>query len=180
MSNAALLAFVFAFLFLTDAALLLTRPQAIRQWLLAFPRQKIPAALFTGIALIWFARNLWSVDFGGFSVLKYLLFPLVPLLWFGILTCLPDLLAVRSLCAVLLLAGNPLIIWTRWQPTPASPLVGVLIYLMILKCMLLIVYPHFWKRATHWLFADDRRRTAAAYAEGTLGIAVLAVAWISR
>jgi len=147
------------------------RPAMAQRELLAYPRRVLPARVFLAVALVWFAYNLWQVDFGPFSVYKPLLYALVPIGYVLVSTWLPDLLAVRSLCFVLLLAGNPLLVITRWHGSPGQIAIGIFIYLLMVKCMVLVVYPHLWKRGVHWAYARPRR--AQAFALGGLGLAAV-------
>lgn len=143
-------------------ALLLRCPTLFRRALDAYPRSVWPGRVLTAVALVWFALNLWQVDFGGLSYLKNLLYVLVPLGWWLVVTYIPDLLSVRALSCVLLLAGNPLLVETRWHGSPAQWAIGILVYVVILKCMFLMVYPHFWKRGLAWAYASEGRRTLLA------------------
>lgn len=161
MFNASNLAVLLGVLGLFDNLFLLTRPNLAREALMAFPRMKRPAQVLTLLCLLWFARNLWMVDFGGLSVLKNLLFVAVPVAAYLILTYIPDLLAVRSLACALLLAGNPFLIAVRWQGFP-SWVLGILVYLVMILAMFLAVYPHFWKRSLLWIFATPKRSVRLA------------------
>ncbi len=161
------LGFVLALLY--GACLL--RPEAARTHLLAYPRQVWPARILMLVALVWFAWNLWQVDFGPFSKFKPVLYAAVPIGWILATTYIPDLLAVRSLCCVLLLAGNPLLIETRWHGSPAQYAIGIFVYLLMVKCMVLVVYPHLWKRGVHWAYAKPGR--AKTGFTGGLGVALV-------
>ncbi len=180
MTTAAQCTFALGTLLLCLYAWMLLHPVTFRAALSRYPRSRIPGLLLSFLALSGFAWNLWGVDFGGLSILKRLLIPAVPLGWYLITRYLPDLLSVRSLAAVLLLAGNPLLVHTRWQGTPASLLFGVLVYLLVVKSIFLVAYPHLWLRALQWSFQNPRR----AKTLGGLGVGfslfMLGIAWISR
>ena len=159
--------------------LMLRFPLRARAALEAYPRSVLPAHVLTALCLVWFAYNLWQVDLGRFNTLKNLLYLAVPAGYFLITTHLSDLLAVRGLCCLGLLAGNPLLIATRWQGNPASIAIGVFVYLLLIKCMVLAVYPHLWKRGLNWLYADDRRRHLALYAGLCIAAALTACGALS-
>jgi hypothetical protein len=174
MITASTVAILLGVLVLLDNLFLLTKPDLVREALMAYPRMKLPAQVLTAVCLVWFARNLWMVDFGGFSVLKNLLFIAVPVGWYLIVTFIPDLLAVRALCCLLLLAGNPVLVAVRWQGFP-SWVLGILIYAVMIYAMVFAVYPHLWKRGVHWMFASPQRvRSLAA-----LGLSVSALLILS-
>jgi hypothetical protein len=161
MFNASNVAILLGVLVLLDNLFLLLKPDLVREALMAYPRMKLPGQVLTAVCLVWFAWNLWHVDFGGLSDLKKLLFIAVPVGWYLIVTYIPDLLSVRALCCLLLLAGNPILVVVRWQGFP-SWVLGILIYVVMIKAMFFAVYPHFWKRGTRWLFETPERPKAMA------------------
>jgi len=126
------------------------KPDTALLALKAYPRTVWPGRIFTAVCLVWFARNLWQVDLGGFNDLKKLLYVAVPVGICLIVVLLPDLLSVRGLCVFFLLAGQPLLIATRWSGTPASLAVALMTYLLLIKSMVLVVYPHLWNRGITW------------------------------
>lgn len=149
-------------------------PEQAHRQLEAYPRSSLPAQVLLGITLIWFAWNLWQVDFGPFSKFKNLLYGAVPLGYYLIWTYTRDLLAVRTLCFFLLLAGNPLLIETRWHGSPAQFAVGILVYLVMIKSMVLVVYPHLWKRGVRWMYASaSRARTLSLSGVGVGAVLIL-------
>lgn len=161
MFNASNVAILLGVLVLLDNLFLMVKPDLAREALMAYPRLKLPGQVLTAVCLVWFAWNLWQVDFGGLSSLKNLLFVAVPVGWYLIVAYIPDLLAVRALCCLLLLAGNPLLVLVRWQGFP-SWVIGILIYIVMIKAMFFAVYPHVWKRGTRWVFENPARPKALA------------------
>jgi len=180
MSTAAQFTFFIATLLLLLYGWMLLSPASFRAAMTRYPRSRIPGLILTFLALLGFAWNLWGVDFGGLSVLKRLLIPAVPVGWYLITKYLPDLLSVRSLAAVLLLAGNPLLVHTRWQGTPASYVFGGLVYVLVVKALFLVAYPHLWIRSLNWTFATPRRARIPAFAGLGFSLLLLVLAWISR
>lgn len=174
MFTASNVAILLGVLVLLDNLFLLGKPALVREALMAYPRMKLPAQVLTAVCLVWFARNLWLVDFGAFSVLKNLLFIAVPVGWYLIVTYIPDLLAVRALCCLLLLAGNPILVTVRWQGVP-SWVIGILVYIVMIKAMIFAVYPHLWKRGVRWMFASPRCHRGMA----ALGLSVSALLILS-
>lgn len=141
----------------------------------AFPRSVWPARILTVITLFWFGLNLREVDLGGFNPAKQALWVLVPAGMVLVIRYIPDLLAVRGLCALLLLAAKPVMNFARWHGTPASTALVILCYVLIVKAMFLMVYPHVWFRVL------NRLRDCPSCRRRLLGVgmgvgAVLAVA----
>jgi len=139
----------------------------------SFPRSVWPARVLVVVCMIWFAFNLNLVDLGGFNKYKPVLFGLVPVGIFLILRYIPDLLAVRGLCSLFLLAAQPMIVAARWHGTLASWMLLIFLYLGILKCMVMVIYPHFWLRGLNWLGERPGRRTASF--SGGLAVGLLLV-----
>lgn len=159
----------------------LLKPSAAHNGLMAWPRARIPAVILTVVAVAWFAHNLWFVDFGRFSEpLRIALLVGVPVCSFLIITFIPDLLAVRGLCALMLLAGNPLLVQTRWHGSAAQWAIGLLVYAVMIKAMILVVYPHLWKRGVSWAFAQTSRTRALAASGMGLGVLFLVLGGIAR
>lgn len=137
---------------------MLAAPSAAFAAFRRYPRSIWPGRVLALISLVWFAYNLNQVDLGGFNSLKKALWVAVPVSGYLILTFIPDLLSVRGLCTFCLLAGKSVLIAVRWQGGPAPIAVALLVYLLMIKCMFLVVYPHFWLRGLNWLDADPLRR----------------------
>lgn len=149
------------------------RPEASDRLLRAFPRSVLPARILVSISLVWFAMNLWQVDLGGFNGLKNLLFVAVPVAYFLVLRYTPDLLAVRGLCTFVLLSAQTVLTAVRWHGSPAHCAVAVLVYVLIVKAMILVVYPHLWIRGLNWLKASAGRRKAGLGTGMVVGAAML-------
>ncbi len=134
----------------------------------AYPRSVLPGRLLSLLCLVWFASNLWQVDFGGLNHFKPALYLLTPVAWILVTIYLSDLLSVRALCCFFLLLGHPVLVATRWQGNAASIALGVFVYVVIVKSMVLAVYPHLWKRGLKRMRDGGKLRTALP----VLGLAV--------
>lgn len=142
-----------------------------------FPRTTCPARILMAVSLVWFAMNLNQVDLGRFNVFKIGLWVLMPVTFYLIITLLSDLLAVRGLCTFGLLAGQSILTAVRWHGSAAHIAVALLVYLLMVKCMFLIVYPHFWIRGFTWL-EDHPKQKKSAIIAGTGVSSVLIVVGI--
>lgn len=145
----------------------------------AFPRKVRIGQILTGICLIWFAWNLGKVDLGPFNPLKNLLYVAAPLGIYYVLVYTPDLLAVRGVCVLVLLAGQPLLIATRWTGTPASWAVGILVYAMLIKAMVLVVYPHLWIRSLNRMEKEPKLLRSGLILGGVIGVAMIIAGAVS-
>lgn len=144
-----------------------------------YPRSIWPGRILVTISVIWFAFNLNQVDLGGFNTLKKALWVLVPVTCYLIVTFIPDLLSVRGFCTFCLLAGKSVLIAVRWQGGPAPIAVALLIYLLMVKCMFLVVYPHFWLRGIDWMEAYPGRRKAMLFLGMAIAVALIVSGFIS-
>jgi hypothetical protein len=75
----------------------------------AFPRSKSATLVFFGSASLWFLYNIWhlsSADFGDYRNVLVVGFAAIALFAFK---SVPDFLAVRGLCILILLAAMPLL-----------------------------------------------------------------------
>lgn len=149
------------------------KPASALPALRAYPRTVWPGRVLTAICVVWFAWNLWQVDLGGFNELKKLLVVLVPVGIFLITVFIPDLLSVRGLCVLVLLAGQPLLTATRWSGTPASPAVALFVYVLLIKAMVLVVYPHLWIRGLDWWQNHSELRRSGIVSGAVVAAALL-------
>ncbi len=138
-----------------------------------FPRNTAAGWVLTAICMLWFGFNFWSVDLGGFNQFKRIIFAVVPIGVYLIATYIPDLLALRGVCGVMLLGAAPLMAWTRWQEGPASIAVVLFCYAGILKAMMMMIYPNLWKRNVLWIQAHPEKRTALLGAGGAFAALML-------
>ena len=144
-----------------------------------YPRSIWPGRILMAISVIWFAYNLNQVDLGGFNTLKKALWVLVPVICYLIVRFIPDLLSVRALCTFCLLAGKSVLIAVRWQSGPAPIAVALLIYLLMVKCMFLVVYPHFWLRGISWLEAKPGRLKPMLFSGMAVAVALIVSGFLS-
>jgi len=124
----------------------------------AYPRSVWPARILVAISFAWFAYNLNQVDLGRFNSLKVGLWVLVPVGVYLMTKFIPDLLAIRASCTFCLLAGQPVLVAVRWHGSPAQYVVALFVYILMVTCMFLVVYPHFWYRGLDWLKENPKRR----------------------
>lgn len=127
----------------------------------SLPRSSNAAFLFFGAGAVWFLWNvmhLTSADFGDYRVLLTIGFAAIALLSFR---CVPDFLAVRGLCALVLLAASPLLTaaYGEYQ-YPQRLFMVSLIYLFIVLAIWLSASPYRLRDFFEWLFARPGRTRA--------------------
>ena len=146
---------LFGLLFLGLYGWLWKAPESFRTAMMAYPRKLWVGVVLAGISLAWFGYNISSVDFGPFAPAKKVLFGALPVFLWLMWRYIPDLLAVRGLGYIILLAGNPILVQVRWHGTPAHYAVAVVIYVLVIKSCFLIIYPNWWKRGIDRLYSKD-------------------------
>jgi len=172
MNPAALTSLIFGVSLLGLYAWIALKPESAVSALRAYPRTVWPGRLLTVICMIWFARNLWMVDLGGFNELKKILYVAVPIGIYLIIVFIPDLLSVRGVCVFIVLGARPLLVETRWTGTPASFAVALFVYLLLIKSMFLVVYPHLWIRSVDWWKEHPEYRIPSIAVGGLAGAAL--------
>ena len=138
----------------------------------ALPRSTAAAVVFFGVGAVWFLWNvlhLSSADFGDYKTLLAIAFAAIALLAFR---CVPDFLAVRGLCVLVLLAASPLLgaAYMEYQ-YPQRLFLVTFVYGLIALAIWLGASPFRLRDFFEWLFARERRTRffgAAVLAYGLL------------
>jgi hypothetical protein len=137
--------------------LLLRSSRAIAA-LKAMPRSTSAAYVFFGAGALWFLWNVWhlsSADFGDYRTLLTIGFAAVAFLAFK---CVPDFLAVRGLCVLVLLAATPLLgaAYMEYQ-FPQRLFMVSIVYVCIALAIWLGASPFRMRDFFEWLFATPGR-----------------------
>lgn len=135
----------------------------------AFPRSTAAAYLFFGVGAAWFLHAIWHLspaDFGEYRTYLFFAFLAVALLSFK---CVPDFLAVRGLCAVVLMGAMPLLDagYMNFEHARIN-LYKIAVYLAIIAAIWLSAQPWRLRDFFAWLLARPERArgvggTLAAY-----------------
>ena len=126
----------------------------------ALPRSKAATWLFFGAGAVWF---LWRLSRLGESDLIFFSTPRPVMLGFGALAGLafiyaPDFLAVRGLCALMLLAAEPLLYAAYMEYShPQRLLMVTAVYLGLALALYLAAAPYRLRDFFAWLFRGPAR-----------------------
>lgn len=159
------------------ATLLANRPVLVAS-IKSLPRSPTAAMFLFGGGAVWFLYRVWNLpnaDFGEYHVLLTLGFAAVAGLAFK---CVPDFLAVRGLCALVLLSASPLLgaAYMHYDH-PQRLLMVTPVYLLIAAAIWLGVQPYRLRDFFNWLFLRPARSRGVGGALLAYGLLVAAVAF---
>ena len=157
--------------------LLANRPAVVAA-LQAFPRSPTAAFWLFGAGAAWFLWLVWhlsTADFGEYHVLLTIGFAAVAALAFK---CVPDFLAVRGLCVLVLLSASPLLTAAYMEyDRPQRLLMVTLVYLLIAASIWLGVQPYRLRDFFTWLFLRPGRARGLGGALLVYGLVLAGVAF---
>ncbi len=124
----------------------------------AFPRSRRAAYVLFTLGAAWFLYAIWNLsaaDFGEFRVYLFIAFAAIAGLSFK---CVPDFLAVRGLCTVILMGAMPLLTAAYMEyDKPQRLLMVSIVYLAIGFAIWLGAQPWRMRDFLAWLFARPQR-----------------------
>lgn len=146
----------------------------------ALPRSRRSAWLFFGASAGWF---LWRLARVGESDLIFFQQPLPLMIAFGVLAVLafiytPDFLAVRGLCVLMLLVGEPLLrsAYMEWTH-PLRLLMVTAVYVGLALAIYLAAAPYRLRDFFEWLYGAPSRPRALGALLLIYGLATSAAAF---
>ena len=144
----------------------------------AFPRSSSAAYVVFGGAAAWFLYNIWhlsAADFGEYKNYLFLGFAVVSVLAFR---CVPDFLAVRGACALVLLAAAPLLDAAYMEyDRPQRLLMVTPVYVAIALAIWLGAQPWRLRDFLEWLFSHPGRARVAGGLLAAYGLLLCGVAF---
>jgi hypothetical protein len=124
----------------------------------AFPRSSSAAYVFFGAGAAWFLYAIWHLspaDFGEYKTWLFAGFAVIALFAFK---CVPDFLAVRGICALVLMSAMPLLDAAYMEyAKPQRLLMVTLVYIMIALAIWLGAQPWRMRDFLNWLFGQPHR-----------------------
>lgn len=169
---------VTAFLLLVLGVPLLLRLPAWAALLRAFPRSRAAAYVCFGAGAAWFLHAIWHLspaDFGEYRILLFFGFLAVAALSFRYV---PDFLAVRGLCALVLMGAMPLLDAGFLNFTHGRiVLYKIAVYAGIAAAIWLGAQPWRLRDFLGWLWARPGRDRALGAALSAYGLLLAVVAF---
>ena len=124
----------------------------------AFPRSTAAAYVLFGGGAVWFLYAIWNLspaDFGDYRKLLFCAFAAIAALSFK---CVPDFLAVRGLCVLVLMGALPLLDAAYMEyDKPQRLFMVTLVYLAISAAIWLGAQPWRLRDFLGWMFARPGR-----------------------
>lgn len=144
----------------------------------AMPRSQRATYLFFGLGSAWFLYNIWHLspaDFGDYRKILFVGFAVVAIASFK---CVPDFLAVRGLCALVLVAASPLLgaAYMEYE-RPQRLLVVSLVYLCIALAIWLGAQPWRLRDFLGWMFTRPGRTRGVGAVLTAYGLLLAGVAF---
>lgn len=143
-----------------------------------FPRSLVATYLLFGVGAAWFLYGIWHLspaDFGEYRKLLFVAFAAIALLSFR---CVPDFLAVRGGCVIVLMGAMPLLDAAYMEyEKPQRLLMVSLVYLSLALAIWLGAQPWRMRDFLGWLFARPGRARAVGGALSAYGVLLSIVAF---
>jgi len=142
-----------------------------------FPRSTTAAYLLFGVGAAWFLNAIWHLspaDFGDYRGLLFVGFAAVAVLSFK---CVPDFLAVRGLCVLVLMGAMPLLDAAYMEEPPQRKLMVAAVYVGIALAIWLGAQPYRMRDFLGWLFARPGRARAVGGALAGYGLLLCGMAF---
>ncbi len=118
----------------------------VRRGMGNYPRSVWPGRILLAIDMVWAAYAVTLMHLGGFDAWKMYLYWLAPVLIVVGCLYLDELLSVRALGGLLLLAAGPLLNVARWHPSAWRLVITLMAYLWIVAGLFFVLEPWWFRR----------------------------------
>ncbi len=122
-----------------------------------FPRNVWAGRMLATVAFLWAGWLVYEMPLGGFEHLKKWLFIVTPVVIGMSFFYMRELLAPRAAGALMLLYPAPVLALARFHDSPLSLVMTVVCYLIIVKGMILVMSPWFFRKSTERFVTSDAR-----------------------
>lgn len=136
---------------------LVVAPVAVRRALDAFPRNMVAAGILSVVALAWSAYAVNDMPLGGLDAYKSWLWVLGPVLFLLVMTLMSELLAVRALGGLLMLAASPVLEAQRLNDSPWTVVPALLAYAWVVAGMMLMLSPYRFRQVVERTCTTESR-----------------------
>ncbi len=154
-------------------------PELVRRGVADFPRSVWPGRVLLAVDMVWAAYAVTTLHLGMFDAWKVHLYWLAPVCI--VLGCLylDELLSVRALGGLLLLAAGPILNAARWNPSDWRLIVTVMAYTWILVGLLFLLSPWWFRRLTEPVIQTDLAVRIGGLFKAAVGFGLIALAfWV--
>lgn len=144
----------------------------------ALPRSQRATYVFFTAGAAWFLYNIWHLspaDFGDYRTLLFVAFAAIAVLSFK---SVPDFLAVRGLCVIVLMGAMPLLDAAYMEyDRPQRLLMVTAVYIALGLAIWLGAQPYRLRDFFSWLFAQPGRARGVGSALAVYGVLLCGVAF---
>jgi hypothetical protein len=178
MSRLAILSLAFGVVLGSVYVGMIVVPGKMRNVFKAFPRARAIGWVFSALALSWAAWHLNNMTLGKFDEHKDLLFIITPVVFTLVVICMDELLAARSLGAIMILLPTPLLEAARVSDAPWSLLlvIKLIAYAMAIKGIFIVFSPYLFRQWVDRIITSDERCRLFGVVGCTLMLIVIALA----
>jgi len=174
-----LMGILIALWFIASHVFALAKPDLVKPWLKAFPRNEKIGTVLVIIAFAW-TFVIWScMDLGEFFKIEKPVQLILVAGCVGVIVYVKEFLAVRSLGFLMILAAAPILDSAFLKEPQTRLLIVALAYAIALKGMFWVGMPYLMRDQINWVLAKDSRYKIGAIAGAVYGFVVLvcAVVW---
>ena len=128
----------------------LLKPELMRNFALRFPRSRPLGVALLTVDLIWAIWLISTMEMGEFSAFRRPLLIALPIGYFLAIRFVDELLAVRALGVLCLLAAEPLLDAAFFRTEPSRLLLTVFAYLMVVAGLFWVMMPYLLRDQLQW------------------------------
>ncbi len=175
MSPVAVIAWILGTFAIGAGLLAVGVPDLVRKGMDNFPRSVWPGRVLLAVDMVWAAYAVTQIHLGMFDAWKAHLYWLAPVCILLGSLYLDELLSVRALGGLLLLAAGPMLISARFHPSAWRYVIIVLAYLWIVAGLFFLLEPWWFRRMTGTVRSNMALRVGGAI-KTLIGIGLIALA----
>jgi len=154
-------------------------PALVRRGVLNFPRSVWPGRILLAVDMVWAAYAFTTLHLGMFDAWKVHLYWLAPVCIVLGSVYLDELLSVRALGGLLLLAAWPILSAARWNPSNWRLVVTVITYVWIIVGLVFVLEPWWFRRLCAPMIRKDWAIRAGGLFKAAVGFGLIALAfWV--